>query len=103
MAKEAIEQVKLAEEQAARLVADAEIEAAEMVALAGKTANDELDAEKKKAADAILKAKADFKAAELESLTAANAQIEQKCTIRREEMLAKKEIIISRITDAIRE
>ena len=61
MAKEAIEQVKLAEEQAARLVADAEIEAAEMVALAGKTANDELDAEKKKAADAILKAKADLR------------------------------------------
>lgn len=103
MAKEAIEQVKLAEEKASQIMRTAEQEAADMVASAGEEAQRSLENVKAAAALSVKNARDDAKKRESELLGAAESDIEQKCAKKRAEMLDKKEMIISRIKDAVKE
>ena len=103
MAKEAIEQVKLAEEKASQILKTAEQEAADMVAAAGKEAQSSLEMAKTAAALSVQNALDDAKKREADLLGAAENDIKQKCDEKRAAMLNKKEMIISRITDAVKE
>ncbi|MEE0944596.1 MAG: hypothetical protein UIM24_04000 [Clostridia bacterium] len=102
MAKEAIEQVKLAEERASQILKTAEQEAAYMVESAGKEAQSGLEKAKAAVALSVQNARDDAKKREADLLGAAESDIEQKCAKKRAEMLDKKEMIISRITDAVK-
>lgn len=103
MAKEAIEQVKLAEEKASQILKTAEQEAAQMVASAGKEAQSSLEKTKAEASLSVQNARDDAKKREAELLSAAENDIELKCAEKRAAMLEKKEMIISRIKDAVKE
>lgn len=103
MAKEAIEQVRLAEEKAAQIINTAEQKAAEMVEIAGREAQSSLEKTKAAASISVQNARDAAKKREAELLGRAENDIENKCTKRRAEMLEKKEMIISRIIDAVRD
>ncbi len=103
MAKEAIEQVRLAEQKAAEIIKTAEQESADMISAVGEEAKSSLERERAAAFERVQKAQLDAKKREGELLAAAEGAIEEKCAKKRAAMLEKKEMIISRILAAVRE
>lgn len=103
MAKEAIEQVRLAEEKAVQILNTAEQKAAEMIENVGREAQSSLEKTKAAASLSVQNARDAAKKREAELLSRAENDIENKCTKRRAAMLEKKEMIISRIIDAVKD
>ena len=102
MAREAIEIVRAAEEKAALIEHNAELEAAELIAKAGEAAKDKLDAAKKQAeAELCELLKSENEKAE-EEMRAHSVSLDALCEQKRAEMQSKKENIIADIIKAVK-